>query len=180
MWAETEEELMERIRVILNRSKEHNITISRKKLELGTELGFAGHIVSQNGIRPDDDKYAYKAIKEFPAPKNLKDLRSFLGLANQLAAFVPDLAHMSAGLRPLLKKRNAWVWEKEHEEEFNKIKNLLTSPTIGKPFDDAKDTILVTDASRLHNPLHIQNHLGGWENTLHSQRAIKVPSIRPS
>ena len=71
---------------------------------MGTELGFAGHIVSQNGIRLDDDKY--KSIKEFPAPKNLKHLRSFLGLANQLAAFVPDLAQMSAGLRPLLKKGN--------------------------------------------------------------------------
>ena len=58
VWAETEEELMERTRIIL---KEHNITISRKKLELGTELGFAGHIVSQNGISPDDNKY--KAIK---------------------------------------------------------------------------------------------------------------------
>ena len=76
---------MERTKIILNRCKEHNITISRKKLEMGTELGFAGHIVSQNGIRSDDDKY--KAIKKFPAPKNLKDLRSFLGLANQLAAF---------------------------------------------------------------------------------------------
>ena len=65
VWAETEEELMERTRIILNRCKEHNITISRKKLELGTELGFPGHIVSHNGIRPDDDKY--KAIKEFPA-----------------------------------------------------------------------------------------------------------------
>ena len=61
IWAETEEKLMERTRIILNRCKEHNITISRKKLELGTELGFAGHIVSHNGIRPDDDKY--KAIR---------------------------------------------------------------------------------------------------------------------
>ena len=57
---------------------------------------------------------------------------------------------MSAGLRPLLKKGNAWVWEKEHEEEFSRIKNLLTSPTVANPFDDAKDTILLTDASRLH------------------------------
>ena len=65
-------------------------------------------------------------------------------------AFVPDLAHVSAGLRPLLKKGNAWVWEKEHEEEFNKIKNLLTSPTVAEPFDNTKDTILLTDASRLH------------------------------
>ena len=56
---------------------------------------------------------------------------------------------MSAGLRPLLKKDNAWVWEKEHEEEFSKIKNLLTSPTIAKPFDDAKDTI--NRAQRLIN-----------------------------
>ena len=55
---------------------------------------------------------------------------------------------MSAGLRPLLKKGNAWVWEKEHQEEFSK--NLLTSATIAKPFDDAKDTILLADASRLH------------------------------
>ena len=50
----------------------------------------------------------------------------------------------------MLKKGNAWVREKEHEEEFSKIKNLLTSPTIAKPFDNAKDTILLTDASRLH------------------------------
>ena len=67
VWAETEEELMERTRIVLSRCKEHNITISRKKLELGTELGFTGHIVSQNSIRPDDNKY--KAIKEFPTPK---------------------------------------------------------------------------------------------------------------
>ena len=46
----------------------------------------------------------------------------------------------------MLKKGNASVWEKEHEEEFNNI----TSPTIAKPFDDGKDTILLTDASRLH------------------------------
>ena len=70
VWAETEEELMERTRIVLSRCKKHNITISRKKLELGTELGFAGHIVSQNGIRPDDNQH--KAIKEFTTPKNLK------------------------------------------------------------------------------------------------------------
>ena len=87
------------------------MTISRKKLELGTELGFAGHIVSHNGIRPDDDKY--KAIKEFPAPKNLKDLRSFLDLANQLAAFVPDLAHMSAGLRLLTETNKEMLKESQ-------------------------------------------------------------------
>ena len=50
---------------------------SSKLTTLGAELGFAGHIVSQNGIRPDVVKY--KAIKEFPTPKNLKDLANQLG-----------------------------------------------------------------------------------------------------
>ena len=49
IWAETEEELMERTRVILNRCKEHNITISRKKLELGTELGYVDFRISIYG-----------------------------------------------------------------------------------------------------------------------------------
>ena len=60
----------------------------------------------------------------------------------------------------MLKKGNAWVWEKEHEEEFNKIKNLLTSPTIAKPFDNAKETILLTDASRSAFFRHPGHELG--------------------
>ena len=57
-------------------------TISKKKLELGNKIQFAGHIISDEGIQPDEDKY--KAIKDFLRPKNLKDTRAFLGLANQL------------------------------------------------------------------------------------------------
>ena len=109
---------------------------------MGIELGFAGHIVSQNGIRPDDNKY--KAIKEFPASKNL------LGLANQLAAFVPDLPHMSAGLRPLLKKGNAWVWEKEHkgriqqDKEFADLTNNCKAVWRHKRYNTADRRIQIT------------------------------------
>lgn len=51
------------------------------------EIAFAGHIVSQAGIRPDDNKY--KAIAEFPKPTSTSQLLSFLGLINQLAASIP-------------------------------------------------------------------------------------------
>ena len=105
IWAPTQEELKERAHIILKRCGELNITISLKKLELGKEISFAGHIVSQSGIRPDDSKY--KAIAEFPTPENVSQLRSFLGLANQFTAFVSNMAHMTATLRPLLKKGTA-------------------------------------------------------------------------
>ena len=60
-------ELKDRAHVILQRCTELNIKISLKKLELGNEISFVAHIVSQSGIIPDDSKH--KAIAEFPAPK---------------------------------------------------------------------------------------------------------------
>ena len=77
-------------------------------------------------------------------------MRSFLGLANQLGMFVPDLAHMTSQLRPLLLKKTAWNWLDEHEACFQKTKQLLTSKTLVQPFDPAADMMLLTDASRLY------------------------------
>ena len=117
-------------------------------MELGSKINFAGHLISDEGIQPNENKYA--SVSEFPTPKNLKDLRAFLGLAIQLASFVPDLAHMTSTLRPLLKKGNAWLWLDEHEKAFKRIIALQTAKTIIHPFDPKKPTTLLTDASRLH------------------------------
>ena len=57
IWAATEAELEERVSTVLQRCAENNITISRKKFEMGTIIHFAGHIISDGGIRPDDDKF---------------------------------------------------------------------------------------------------------------------------
>ena len=140
------EELQSRAVIILERCRDLNITISLKKLELGKEITFAGHIVNQSGIRPDVNKY--KAIAEFPTPTNVSQLRSFLDLANQLTAFIPDLAHMTANLRPLLKKGTVWVWTSDMEEDFQRVKIFLTTTTTVQPFNPNLDTILMTDASR--------------------------------
>ena len=92
--AENMNELIGRVRQILQRCRSLGITISRKIFEFGEEMDFAGHRFSgSKGIRPDDTKF--EAISKFPTPKNVKDLRSFLGLAQQLGAFIPDLAHMT-------------------------------------------------------------------------------------
>ena len=111
---------------------------------MGNRIQFAGHIISDEGIQPDEEKY--KAIKDFPRSKNLKDTRAFLGLANQLGAFIPDLAHMTSPLRPLIKKGNAWLWLEEHETCFNKVKERLTSKTLVQPFNEAAETFMLTDA----------------------------------
>ena len=85
IWATTTDEtdeMWERINIILECCKARNITISRKKLEISDEIEFAGHIVSHKGIQPDPAKYQ--------TSKNIKELRSYMGLANQLNSFLPD------------------------------------------------------------------------------------------
>lgn len=91
--APTLEILVQRLKLVLQRCRENSITISLKKLQIGQSIPFAGHIVSQNGVQPDPEKT--RALSSFPRPTDVSSLRSFLGLANQLAHFVPDLSHMT-------------------------------------------------------------------------------------
>ena len=99
-------QLLERLETVLERCVNSNITISLKKMQIGESVIFAGYNISSNGIHPIEERMA--AIKNFPTPKNTTNLKSFLGLANQLGHFVPDLTHSVEALRGLLKKNVAW------------------------------------------------------------------------
>ncbi|NJL70883.1 MAG: hypothetical protein HC888_04345 [Candidatus Competibacteraceae bacterium] len=99
--------LRDRIRAVLDRCREHGITISRRKFLYGPEVEFAGFLVSASGIRPNPDKL--KAVKDFPTPVDLTDLRSFLGMANQLGHFIPDLSHATKCMRQLMQKGTAFA-----------------------------------------------------------------------
>ena len=148
--ADNRDQFIERFRQIVERCEKFGITLSAKKIQIGQEVKFGGMIVNDKGVKVDEAKV--DAIRYFPPPKNLQDLRSFFGLANQLGSFVPDLAHVSEPLRPLLKPKNAFCWLPEHDEAFNKVKRVLTHPNGGvlAHFDVSRPTKLFTDASSLN------------------------------
>jgi len=100
--ASNPEELQNRLYNVLSRCRKHGITLSAEKAAIGQSMAFAGLIVEPGSVRPHPDRLA--AITAFPVPKDVTQLRSFLGLAVQLAHFVPDLAQMSDPLGRLLKK----------------------------------------------------------------------------
>jgi len=144
--APSRETLLRRVEDVLRRCQAHNIALSANKLEIGQTVKFAGHIVTAEGVKPDPARLT--AISEFPSPQDLTGLRSFLGLANQLGSYIPELAALSAPLRPLLKKGNAWVWTVEHQAAFEKMKAALCSPAVVKYFDPTLPSFILTDASR--------------------------------
>ena len=146
VFGSTKNELLKRIGEVFQRCKDHRITLSSSKQQLGSEVTFAGHVVSAQGTKPDPAKIA--AIKDFPEPKNITDLRSFLGLANQFGDYAPDLRHAMEPLKPLLQKKNVYTWSNDHTIAMNNVKAIITGPQCLQRFDPKLPIVLLTDASR--------------------------------
>ncbi|KAK7871567.1 hypothetical protein R5R35_010364 [Gryllus longicercus] len=106
---------------------------------------YLGHIIQDNSIRPLQDYLI--AIKQFPTPKNQKNIRQFLGKINYHHKFVPHIAIILDPLHNLLRKNVKFIWSKECQESFEKIKALLCSEPILKIFDPELPIHIYTDAS---------------------------------
>ena len=146
--APDEKTLLERIEKVLAGCRQNGITISRKKLKIGTEVKFAGFIINGDGVKPNPEKV--KAIKEFPKPTCVSELRSFFGMVNQFDPYAPDLAQAKDPLNELLRKEVAWVWLPDHDEAFERVKGIVSDELLLHHFDDNLETELLTDAARLH------------------------------
>ena len=106
---------------------------------------FASLLLTENGVKPNPARIL--ALSDFTVPKDVTVVRSFLGLANQLSGFIPDFAHMSVHLRALTAKKNTFLWLQDHQEEFKKIKRLMTSDMVIMHFDPNLPVTILTDAS---------------------------------
>ncbi|XP_063600719.1 uncharacterized protein LOC134776896 [Penaeus indicus] len=82
------------------------------------EVSFCGYTLSGNGIAAEEEKV--RAIAEFPKPANLTDLRSFMGLVNQLAEFTPAIAESADVLRPLMSPKRTFTWTPDHDAAFSR------------------------------------------------------------
>lgn len=108
-------------------------------------LPFMGHILTDNGFRPTNDKI--EAIKAFRKPISQEEVRSFIGLVNFVGRFVPNLATKTDLLRQFLKKDIKFVWTPAHTKAFNELKCVLTSESILGYFDPNDKTCVIADAS---------------------------------
>ena len=171
---------IEHVRQFLKRCRDTGITLNPKKFQIGEhQVTFAGYIVGQEGITSDPDKL--KAIKHFPKPTNLTDLRSFLGLCEQLAGFSSDVAAAMLPLRPLLKASAEFIWCAEHDRAFEATKQALVSPPVLSFFDPSRPTRLETDASRtrgLGYALLQQDPKGHWRLVEANSRFITDTEAR--
>lgn len=109
------------------------------------ELEFLGHKITSDGILPSQDKV--ESVLSFRKPENANEVRSFLGLANYLNRFLPDLATMDEPLRQLTKKGATFKWSAQHDAAFEQIKSNMMQPSALGFFRIGDRTLVMSDAS---------------------------------
>ncbi|GBG65822.1 hypothetical protein CBR_g53793 [Chara braunii] len=132
---------------ILSKLRESHFKINPKKCEWAkTQVLYLGHVLDGDGIPPEDSKIA--SIRDWPTPKTLTELRSFLGLANYYRKFVRNFSTIAAPLRRLLKKEAIWKWDQDCTSAFKKLKKALIEYPVLKVVDPSLPFVVTKDASQ--------------------------------
>lgn len=131
---------------VFNALRKFNLKLQpRKCFFLRKEINFLGHVITNNGIKPDPSKLF--ALQNYPRPKNAKEIKSFLGLGGYYRRFIEDFAKICEPLNALLRKNTQFKWDAFCEESFEKLKRYLMNPPILKYPDFTKTFCVTTDAS---------------------------------
>lgn len=146
IFGHTFEVALSNLREVFQCIREANLKLKQKKCDLfQTEVSYLGHVVSAAGITCDPKKV--KAVRDWPVPENVSEVRSFLGLAGYYRRFIPNFSEVASPLTNLTRKNKRFSWDSACEISFETLKTLLTSaPILSYPTETGK-FVLDTDAS---------------------------------
>ena len=142
----TLDEQLANLRAVLERLRVAGLKLKPSKCKfLQRRVEFLGHIVSENGIEPDESKV--EKIKTFPIPRNVSEVRSWISLCGYYRKFVPGFAAIAHPLTQLTKKDAKFEWSIDCQTAFEELKNrLITAPILAYP-DFSLPFLIFTDAS---------------------------------
>ena len=131
---------------VLNRISEVGLKLKPAKCHFAKEeVQYLGYLVTREGLRPTEDHL--KAVSEFPVPKNIKEVRQFLGLASYYRRFINGFARIAHPLHQLTRKDVPFAWTAECQAALDALKtSLVTAPVLAYP-NFSEDFVLETDAS---------------------------------
>jgi len=150
IYSKTPEEHVEHIKLVFEVLEKEKLHVKLSKCSFNMkEVKFLGHIVGRDGIKVNPAKIS--AVTKWPIPKDVKQLRQFLGLTNYFRKFIQGYSSLTAPLHELTRKGTDFGthWSANHTELFEKLKEaLVTAPVLVLP-DFEKPFTVVSDASLL-------------------------------
>ncbi|XP_054272581.1 anoctamin-4-like [Macrosteles quadrilineatus] len=174
----TQEEHDHRLANVLQRLREHNVTLNKDKCNINVNrVKFLGHLIENGLIKPDPEKV--EAIMKMQTPNNVNELRQFLGMVNYLMKFIPNLAEVTAPLRILLKKGYQWVWSDVQKSAWDKIKSLISSNPVLVSYNKNRKTRVAADASSFGLGGVIEQFVDGkWKPITYASRSLSPTEMR--
>ena len=131
---------------VFHRLEQHGIRMKKAKCNfMQMSVKYLGHRVDAEGLHTTPDKL--EAVVKAPAPKNVQELRSFLGLVNYYGKFLPNLATTLQPLNSLLQKDRKWKWTSDCSHAFQLAKDMLTTSKVLVHYDPSLPMKMAADAS---------------------------------
>nr|VZI38266.1 unnamed protein product [Spirometra erinaceieuropaei] len=166
-------ELQDRVCAVLERVQEYGFRLRADKCQFFLDsIKYLGLVFDVNGRHPDPENI--RAIQQMPAPKNVSQLRSFLGLISYYSAFLPSLHDVRAPLNRLLQKDASWCWSPDCEKAFAQLKSMLSSDLLLTHYDPTLPIVVAADASN-HGLGAVISHTfpdGSEKAIMHASRTL--------
>ena len=146
--SENLEEGFESLALVLEALRRNGFTLNLEKCKFfQRQLEYLGREVSKEGVKPGALKTT--AVVNAPTPRNVKEVRQFLGLSGYFRRFIKDYAKKVAPLTDLLRKDVPWVWKTRQSDAVKSIKDALSERPILAIYDPTRPTEVHTDASSI-------------------------------
>jgi hypothetical protein len=147
VYSKTKEEHDEHLRIALQTLRKHKLYAKFDKCDFyQKEILYLGHVISSEGIVVDPENI--KSIMEWPVPKDVVDIWSFMGITEYYRRFIERFSKIAYPITSLQKKGTKFNWSQKCQDSFNKLKELLTSAPILKVANLDKDLTVCVDASK--------------------------------
>lgn len=139
-------EHLERLECVFKKLSDSGLRVAKEKCHFFKEkIEYLGHIIDRNGLHKSKENV--EAILKAPAPTNITEIKSFIGMVNFYSKFIPQFSTILSPIYDLLKKNAKFVWSKRCQVAFDMIKKCMVSDNVLVHFDPKKPIKLTADAS---------------------------------
>jgi hypothetical protein len=146
IYSDNPDEHLTHIREVLRRLRANNLYAKVEKCAFSIDTtNFLGFIVGPDCLRVDDS--TIQVIRGWPTSRKVKDIQSFLGLANFYRRFIASYSDITIPLTRLTREGVPWVWSSRCEDAFQLLNIAFTSAPILHHFDPTLPPVVETDAS---------------------------------
>ena len=139
------EDHLKHLEEVFQALRKHRLYCKPSKCVLGaTSVKFLGHVISGEFLKPDDEKVA--AVRDWPSPRSVSDIRRFLGFTNYFRRFIDHYSDIARPLEEATGRYSRFVWSTAQQMAFDRLKECLLTAPVLQLVDSTKELRLVTDA----------------------------------